>query len=136
MAHFAKLDQNNTVTNVIVVSNDAILNLPFPQSEPIGQAFCESLFKDGAVWKQTSYNSNFRKHYAGLGYSYNEALDAFIPPQDFPSWVLDGETFWWVPPVPYPADGAEYMWDEPSLSWVAAALAAPVESLPVEKPVI
>lgn len=80
MAHFAQLDENNVVINVIVVNNDVIQNLPFPESEPIGVAFCQSLYGADTVWKQTSYNNNFRKYYAGIGFWYDPELDAFIRP--------------------------------------------------------
>lgn len=118
MAHFAQLDPNGVVTQVIVVSNDAIQNLPFPKSEPVGVAFCQSLFGADTAWKQTSYNGNFRKNYAGEGYTYDATLDAFIPPQPYPSWVLNEATCQWEAPVPYPADGNLYYWDEPTVSWV------------------
>jgi hypothetical protein len=121
MAHFAKLDHKNVVTQVIVVSNETLNFFPFPASEPIGQAFCESLFRDGATWKQTSYTAKFRKNYAGIDFIYYEALDAFAPPKPFPSWLLNEETVMWEAPAPYPTDGGEYEWDEPSLSWVAVA---------------
>lgn len=77
MAHFAQL-QDNKVVRVIVVSNDVIGNLPFPQSEPVGAAFCRSLYGD-TTWKQTSYNGSFRKNFAGVGYTYDPQRDEFIP---------------------------------------------------------
>jgi hypothetical protein len=119
MAHFAKIDAQNLVTEVIVVANGVIDNLPFPESEPIGVAFCQSLYGQDTVWKQTSYNSNFRKHFAGIGYTYNADLDAFVPPKPIhnPSWVLNLETVNWEPPIPMPTDGA-YYWNEPTVSWV------------------
>ncbi len=80
MAHFAKLDENNVVLEVLVVSNDALGNLPFPESEPVGVEFMRSLFP-GTNWKQTSYNASFRGCYAGIGYTYNAESDEFIPPQ-------------------------------------------------------
>ncbi len=80
MAHFAKLDENNVVLDVLVVSNDALGNLPFPESEPVGVEFMRSLFPD-TNWKQTSYNASFRGCYAGIGYTYNAESDEFIPPQ-------------------------------------------------------
>jgi hypothetical protein len=99
MAHFARLDGNSTVIQVIVVNNDVLHNLPFPESEEIGIAFCRSLFGASSVWKQTSYNNNFRKNYAGAGFKYDEALDAFIPPQPDPSWTFNLETCRWKPPA-------------------------------------
>lgn len=80
MAHFAQLDANNIVTQVIVVHNDVIENLPFPESEPIGVAFCHSLYGSDTVWKQTSYNANFRGVYATIGNPYDPVTDAFIVP--------------------------------------------------------
>lgn len=80
MAHFAKLDANNVVTEVIVVSNAAVEDLPFPESEPLGIAFCQSLYGADTVWKQTSYNGNFRGAYAGIGYTYDEVKNEFIAP--------------------------------------------------------
>lgn len=118
MAHFAQLDDKSLVINVIVVSNATIDNLPFPESEPVGVAFCKSLYGADTIWKQTSYNANFRKNYAGIDDTYDPVLDAFIPPQPYPSWLLNTQTAQWQPPVPYPNDGQMYYWDEATLSWV------------------
>jgi hypothetical protein len=118
MANFAQLDGSYLVTEVIVVNNETIDNLPFPESEPVGVAFLQSLFGSTTVWKQTSYNANFRKNYAGIGYTYDPVLDAFIAPQPYPSWVLNTTTCQWQAPVPYPNDGKMYMWNEATLSWV------------------
>lgn len=118
MAHFAQLDEQSKVTRVIVVNNETINNLPFPQSEPIGVEFCKSLYGIETIWKQTSYNATFRKNYAGIGFTYSSELDAFVPPQPYPSWLLNVQTAKWEPPVPYPDDGKEYYWDETTLSWV------------------
>jgi hypothetical protein len=81
MAHFAKLDDNNIVTEVNVVGNEMLNNLPFPESEPVGIAFLTKWSGGYTNWKQTSYNANFRKHYAGIGYTYDPVFDAFIPPE-------------------------------------------------------
>lgn len=118
MANFAQLDENYIVTEVVVVNNETINNLPFPESEPVGVAFLQSLFGSTTVWKQTSYNANFRKNYAGIGYTYDPVLDAFIAPKPYPSWVLNTTTCQWQAPVPYPDDGKTYIWDEATLSWV------------------
>jgi hypothetical protein len=120
MAHFAELDQNMVILRVIVVNNDTIENLPFPESEPIGIAFCKSLFGDNTIWKQTSFNESFRKNFAIFAKSYDPDLDAFIQlkPNLFPSWVFDTTTCKWIPPIPYPSDGKNYNWDEISISWV------------------
>lgn len=78
MAHFAQLDANNIVIEVIVVSNNVVEDLPFPESEPLGVAFCQSLYGADTVWKQTSYNANFRNVYAGIGDTYDPVLDVFV----------------------------------------------------------
>ena len=98
MAHFAQLDENNVVTQVIVVGNRDCSDANGVEKESIGIAFCERLF--GGNWKQTSYNGNIRKNYAGIGYIYDAARDAFIPPQPGPEWTLDEDTCQWVNPNP------------------------------------
>ena len=115
MAHFAKLE-NNVVTQVIVVSNQDILNEQGQESEELGIAFCSNLL--GGTWKQTSYNGNIRKNYAGVGYTYDESRDAFIAPKPFASWVLDETTAQWKAPVDMPTDDKRYSWDEETTSWV------------------
>jgi hypothetical protein len=115
MAHFAQLE-NNVVTQVIVVSNQDILDENGQESEQKGIDFCSNLL--GGTWKQTSYNGNIRKNYAGVGYTYDETLDAFIPPQPFASWTLNEETAQWEAPTPYPDDEKRYTWDEETTSWV------------------
>jgi hypothetical protein len=118
MAHFAQLDDQGIVLQVIVISNDDAPD-PFPESEAIGQAFIASLGLPGE-WRQTSYHGNFRAHYAGIGFTFDAEHDVFIPPQPFPSWTLNNE--WnWQPPVPYPDDGKTYIWDEATLSWIEVA---------------
>ena len=122
MAHFAKLDENNIVTQVIVVSNE------IATSENAGVTFINNLYKTSDTWKQTSYNTvknthslggtPFRKNYASIGYTYDASKDAFIPPKPFNSWVLDETTCWWEPPVAIPSDGKEYDWDESNKQWV------------------
>lgn len=101
MAHFAKLDENNVVTEVIVINNEVIQNLPFPESEPIGVAFCQSLYGADTVWKQTSYNANFRSIYAGIGDLYDPQLDQFkTPPKPLtPEQVEFNERFGYLPPI-------------------------------------
>jgi hypothetical protein len=121
MAHFAQLDENNVVTQVIVVSNNELLDASGVEREEMGIGFCQRLF--GGNWKQTSYNHNFRKRYAGIGYTYNAELDAFVPPKPYPSWVLDNDEANWKPPVAQPADmgygeGQKmYTWNEETTSW-------------------
>jgi hypothetical protein len=116
MAHFAQLDENNVVTQVIVVNNNELLDANGQEREELGIAFCQRLF--GGNWKQTSYNHNMRVRYAGIGYSYNESLDAFVPPKPFASWTLNTETAAWDAPTAMPTDDKFYHWVEESLSWV------------------
>lgn len=116
MAHFAELDENNVVTRVIVVGNQDILDSNGNESEAVGIAFCQNLL--GGNWKQTSYNGNFRKNYAGIGYTYRSDIDAFVPPQPYDSWGLNLETAQWEAPKPYPNDGKMYSWNENTTSWV------------------
>ena len=115
MAHFAKLE-NNVVTQVIVVSNQDILNEQGKESEEKGIAFCSNLL--GGTWLQTSYNGTIRKNYAGIGYTYDEGRDAFIAPKPFVSWILDEVTCQWKAPVDMPTDDKKYTWDEEDTSWV------------------
>ena len=118
MAHFAELDDNNVVLRVVVVANKDTADASGEEKEHIGQAFCERLF--GGRWVQTSYNRNFRKNYAGIGYTYDAALDAFIPPKPYPSWTLNPETYYWIPPTeaPPPKPNTYYVWDEATQSWI------------------
>jgi hypothetical protein len=100
MAHFAQLDGNNVVKTVIVVNNDVVDNLPFPESEPIGIQFCQSLYGTDTVWRQTSYNASFRYNYAGIDFTFDGSASpngAFIPPYPGPGWHLDTNTYTWVP---------------------------------------
>jgi hypothetical protein len=115
MAHFAQLDDNNVVTQVIVVANAELL-LDGVESEVKGISFCKSLFGEDTKWVQTSYNGNFRKNYAGIGYTYDASNDYFYAPQPFPSWTLDADAKW-QSPVPYPTDHKLYTWNEATLSW-------------------
>ena len=114
MAHFCKLE-NNIVTQVIVVANQDILDENGQENEQKGIDFCSNLL--GGTWKQTSYNGNIRKNYAGVGYTYDETLDAFIAPKPFNSWVLDETTAQWKAPVNMPTDDKRYTWDEATTSW-------------------
>jgi hypothetical protein len=112
MAHFAKLGKGNIVEEVAVVSNDIAI------SEEAGISFLQQLYKSNDTWIQTSYNANFRKNYAGVGFQYDTTRDAFIPPQPFQSWTLDEDTCTWVPPTSRPDDNNYYNWDEVSRSWI------------------
>lgn len=120
MAHFAQLDENNVVTQVIVVHNNDCM-LDGQENETIGVLFCKSLFGQNTRWKQTSYNAKMRKNYAGIGFVYDAARDAFIPPSPYPSWTLDETTCQWRAPVPMPTDGKLYVWDEAQGAWVGVA---------------
>ena len=102
MSHFAEINSDNIVQRVIVAEQD------FINSGAVGDSF---------NWVQTSYNGNFRKNYAGIGYSYDKAKDAFIAPQPYPSWVLAEPSFQWEAPTPMPTDGKMYTWDEPTVAW-------------------
>jgi hypothetical protein len=97
MAHFAEIGLNNTVTRVIVVSNDDCKDQYGNESEIIGAKFCNSLF--GGVWLKTSYNGTIRKNYAGIGFTYDSIRDAFIAPKPDDLWILDETTCQWMPPV-------------------------------------
>lgn len=98
MAHFAELDQNNTVLRVIVVSNEMLLE-NVQESETKGIDFCKQLFGEDTVWMQTSYNGSFRKNYAGIGYTYDASRDAFIASKpEGDGWILDEETCQWRNP--------------------------------------
>lgn len=114
MAHFAQINENNVVTQVIVVSNDDCGGGNYPESDPIGAAFCHNLL--GGTWKQTSYNGNFRKRYAGIGYTFREDIDAFVAPQPYPSWTLNEETANWEAPVARPVGGT-WVWNEVGQKW-------------------
>ena len=114
MAHFAKLDDNNVVMEVHVVANASLDPVNEEQS---GIDFLTDWSNGYTNWKQTSYNGTTRKNYAGVGYYFDEALDAFIAPKPFDSWILDEETCRWQAPVDYPADGKLYLWNESNKEW-------------------
>jgi hypothetical protein len=114
MAHYAFLDDNSIVTEVIVgVDENELIDGKTPE-EWYGE------FRNQTCVR-TSYNSNIRKNYAGVGFSYDSERDAFIPPKPFPSWTLDEDTCLWTPPVPYPTEGSGYYWDEGNQQWAAIA---------------
>lgn len=116
MAHFAQLNEDNIVTQVIVVHNNELLDENGVEQESKGQQFCTNLL--GGNWIQTSYNATFRKNYAGIGFVYDIVRDAFIPPKPYPSWVINEDTCQWETPVAYPTDGKLYSWDEENTDWV------------------
>ena len=105
MSHFAEINSDNIVQRVIVAEQD------FINSGLVGDSF---------NWVQTSYNSNFRKNYAGTGYTYDKVRDAFIAPQPYPSWTLVEATCRWESPIPYPTDDKMYTWDEDTTNWIEA----------------
>lgn len=119
MAHFAQLNEYNTVTQVIVVKNSELLDENGNESETKGIAFCQSLFGVDTRWVQTSYNASFRARYAVIGHTYYPSYDAFIPPKPwkYPSFVIDPVTLDWVPPVPRPTDDV-YKWNEDLVTWL------------------
>lgn len=114
MAHFAKLNNDNKVLEVNVVSNDA---LDPSNEEQSGIEFLTQWSGGYSNWKQTSYNGSFRKNFAGVDYQYDEARDAFIPPKPFNSWVLNEDTCNWESPIPMPLDGKMYIWNEEQIVW-------------------
>ena len=119
MAHFAQLDADNIVLQVIVVGNDDCQDDDGNESEAVGIAFCQSLLGADTIWKQTSYNHNIRVRYASIGDTYNADLDAFIRPQPYPAWTLSAVTKDWEPPVAKP-DNTEthyYVWNETDQQW-------------------
>lgn len=117
MAHFAQLDENNLVIQVITAGDEY---------EENGEELYSQIL--GGIWKRTSYNTlagnhtlggiPFRKNYAGIGYIYDEMRDAFIPPRIYQSWTLNENTCTWDPPIEYPIDGNDYYWDETQLNWI------------------
>jgi len=112
MAHYAFLDENNIVTEVIVGRNEyEIVNDISDWETYYGNM-------RGQICKRTSFNGNIRKQYAGVGYSYDPVADVFISPKPYPSWVLNEASCQWEAPVPCPGIPAEYEWDETTLSWV------------------
>jgi hypothetical protein len=114
MAHFAKLGTGNIVEQVIVISND------IASTEQAGVDFINKLYNTRDVWKQTSYNNNIRKNFAGIGYQYDQTRDAFIAPKPFNSWTLNEDTCKWEPPIPVPNDVSsvkQYNWNESTLTW-------------------
>jgi hypothetical protein len=119
MSHFAYVDENNVVTNVIVIEQNVVDTGAFGDPARWVQTSCNTMgnvhygpdgFPDGGI--------PLRKNYAGIGFTYDPVLDAFIAPKPYPSFLLDTETCLWQPPTPYPSDGNLYNWDEETLSWV------------------
>jgi len=125
MAHFAKLDSDNKVLEIYVVTNEVILDEYGIEQEQLGIDFLNNLsgigweLQEGESWKQTSYNATFRKNYASKGHTYDSTRDAFIGPQPYPSWILNEDTCQWEPPVPEPVyeEGILYEWNEDTTTW-------------------
>jgi hypothetical protein len=117
MAHFAKLNSENIVEQVISINNAVITDANGVEQEQLGVDFINKLYNTNDVWKQTSYNNNIRKNYAGIGYTYDSQRDAFIPPKPYNSWILNEDTCLWEAPISYPNDGKYYTWNEETLSW-------------------
>ena len=114
MAHFAKIE-NTLVTQIIVIDNSDILDGDGNESEALGIKICQDLL--GGTWVQTSYNANFRKNFAGIGYEWRSDLDGFIPKKPYNSWLLNQTTCQWEAPAPYPNDGNDYIWNEETEAW-------------------
>ena len=110
MAHFAQIDENNIVTQVLVVPDNA---------EDRGQDYLANDLGLGGTWVQTSYNNRIRKNYAGVGFTYDAVRDAFIAPKPFDSWLLNEDTCRWEAPIAYPTDGVMYKWNEDKKDWEA-----------------
>jgi hypothetical protein len=129
MAYFAEIDGDNIVIRVVAIADRDTADADGNEVESVGVGFCEQLL--GGAWVQTSYNTRsgvhalggtpFRKNYAGIGWTWREDLDGFVPPRLFDSWHLEPETCDWEPPVPHPEDADKskrYRWDEENLGWV------------------
>ncbi len=126
MASFAKIGLNSKVIEVLSVHNDVLKDAGGIEQEVLGIDFLTKL-TGWSIWKQTSYNTiggvhkldgtPFRKNHAGIGYTYDEDRDAFIPKQPYPSWTLNEDTCNWESPVAYPDDGKKYNWNEETTSW-------------------
>ena len=124
MAYFAKLGTGNIVEQVISINNSVITDANGVEQEQLGNDFINKLYNTRDVWKQTSYNNNIRKNYAGIGYTYDQTRDAFIPPKPFNSWILNEDTCTWEAPVAIPELTQEqidnrnyYAWNEQIKNW-------------------
>ena len=121
MAYFAKLGTGNIVEQVTSINNSVITDANGVEQEQLGNEFINKLYNTRDVWKQTSYNGNIRKNFAGVGYSYDQTRDAFIPPKPYNSWILNETTCLWEAPVAIPTteleDNQYYFWNESILNW-------------------
>lgn len=118
MAHFAQLDTDNKVINIIVVHNNELLDETGQEQEGLGINFCKALYGADTIWIQTSYNGNFRKNFAGIGYTYDPIFDHFYGPKTYDSWIFNSDTATWNPPIPNPSNSTQfYRWNEELLKW-------------------
>ena len=124
MAYFAKLGTGNIIENVISINNSVITDNNGVEQEQLGVDFINKLYNTRDVWKQTSYNNNIRKNFAGIGYSYDQQRDAFIPPRRYNSWILNEDTCRWEAPIPAPSTYlneqnklVQFRWNENILNW-------------------
>jgi len=123
MAHFAKINSNNVVETVIVINNEDLLDENNVESETVGINYCKSLYGEDTNWVQTSYNNNFRYHYASIGGIWDAQANAFYEPQPYSSWTLDSN-YEWQPPIAKPEENDSngipygYEWDEDNQSWI------------------
>ena len=117
MAYFAKLGTGNIVEQVISINNSVITDVNGVEQEQLGVDFINKLYNTRDVWKQTSYNGNIRKNYAGIGFQYDQTRDAFIAPKHYNSWILNENTCKWEAPVAKPQDTNKYSWNESTLTW-------------------
>jgi len=117
MAYFAKLGTGNIIETVISINNSVITDSNGVEQEKLGVDFINKLYNTRDVWKQTSYNNNIRKNFAGIGYQYDQQRDAFIAPKPFNSWILNENTCRWEAPITYPTDGKIYNWNESTKTW-------------------
>lgn len=117
MAHFAKINNENIVEQIISINDQNCCGGQYPESESCGQEYIASIGLQG-IWKQTSYNNNFRKRYAGIGFKYDSELDIFIGPKPFNTWIFSLEDQDWIAPIPFPQDGQKYYWDDILNNWV------------------
>jgi len=117
MAHYAKLDATHNVINVHVLNNAVITDGEGNEQEQLGVDFLTQLHGGEGWYKQTSYNGNFRKNYAGIGYTYDKSRDAFMPPKPYSSWILNEDTCRWDAPIAMPNDDQRYIWNEETQAW-------------------
>ena len=121
MAYFAKLGTGNIVEQVISINNSVITDANGVEQEQLGNDFINKLYNTRDVWKQTSFNNNIRKNYAGIGFQYDQTRDAFIAPKPFNSWILNEDTCRWEAPVSMPTAELEenqyYSWNESITNW-------------------